>query len=135
MRFFQEPSFEAVRLSELPGVVAREKELGHSFVNLNATVVDEGCELLYAFRASHADAGLTGYTVLVRPGSTVPSITGQYPVAFVFENEAHDLFGIDFDGISIDFEGNLYQLSVAYPMNPRAAINDPDKRDYQRETE
>ena len=59
--------------------------------------------------------------VRVENGVAVPSITGVYPAAFVFENESHDLFGVSFEGISIDFGGEFYTVAVAYPMNPRAA--------------
>ena len=57
----------------------------------------------------------------VPDGTSVPSITGVYPAAFVFENESHDLFGVSFEDISIDFGGEFYTVAVAYPMNPRAA--------------
>ena len=46
----------------------------------------------------------------------MPSITDQFLAAFVFENEAHDLFGVDVQGIAIDFGGNFYALAQKEPM-------------------
>lgn len=57
----------------------------------------------------------------VPDGTPVPSITELYPAAFVFENETHDLFGIEIYGINLDFQGEFYKVSQKFPMNPRAA--------------
>jgi len=46
----------------------------------------------------------------------VPSITDLYLEAFVCENEIHDLFGITFKGLAIDFLGNFYRVSTDVPM-------------------
>lgn len=121
MKRFQEPVFEKIEPDQV-GAVARElHDKGYMFVNINATVAEGGCELLYVFRAPETASELLGKTALVENGATVASITDLYPAAFVFENEAHDLFGIDFEGISIDYSGNFYTLSGVYPMNPAAA--------------
>ncbi len=57
----------------------------------------------------------------VDDGARVPSISADYPEAFVNENEAHDLFGVSFDGLGLDYEGSFYMMPISYPMNPRAA--------------
>lgn len=121
MRRFQEPEFDTARVCDVLTFAAEFKREGYMFVNINATTCGDHCDLLYAFRSSQDAPGLTGKTVSVRPDDVVPSITSLYPAAFVFENEAHDLFGIEFSGISIDYDGEFYTLSVAYPMNPKAA--------------
>ena len=46
----------------------------------------------------------------------VPSITGDFLEAFVFENETHDLFGVTIEGIAIDFGGSFYALAQKEPM-------------------
>ena len=46
----------------------------------------------------------------------MPSITDRFLEAFVFENETHDLFGVDVQGIAIDFGGNFYALAQKEPM-------------------
>ncbi len=46
----------------------------------------------------------------------MPSVTDRFLEAFVFENETHDLFGVDAQGIAIDFGGNFYALAQKEPM-------------------
>ena len=87
-----------------------------------ATTLEDSCELLYTFIAPDAANGcLTGLVVNVPDGMPVPSITELYPAAFVFENETHDLFGVDIYGINLDFQGEFYKVAQKFPMNPRAA--------------
>ncbi len=122
MRRFQSPTFIDVELDELANIVADFKERDFRFVQICATTLEDSCELLYSFvDPETADGSMTGLIVNVPDGTHVPSITDWYPAAFVFENETHDLFGIHIDGINIDFGGEFYRVSVAYPMNPRAA--------------
>ena len=117
------PTFETIELADLTSRVADFKERGYGFVQLCATTLEASCELLYTFSdPERTDPGLTGIIVEVPDGTHVPSITEWYPAAFVFENETHDLFGIDVEGINLDFEGEFYTVPVAYPMNPRAAL-------------
>lgn len=122
MRRFQNPSFEYVDLVDLADTVADFKRRDFRFVQICATTLDESCDVLYAFiDPETTDGSMTGIMVNVPDGMHVPSITEWYPAAFVFENETHDLFGIQIDGINIDFGGEFYQVSMTYPMNPRAA--------------
>ena len=44
-------------------------------------------------------------------------ITAEVTIlAFVFENEAHDLFGAEIEGIAIDFGGKFYHVAQSEPM-------------------
>ncbi len=128
MRRFQSPTFITVELDELLDIVADYKERDFRFVQICATTLEDSCEILYSFVDPETpDGSMTGLVVNVPDGVHVPSITEWYPAAFVFENETHDLFGIHIDGINIDFGGEFYRVSVAYPMNPRAAQMDADE--------
>lgn len=122
MKRFQPSTFETIEIDEIVEVVGEFKLRGYRFVQLCATTLESSCELLYAFIAPDAaDGELTGVVVDVPDGGPVPSITQFYPAAFVFENETHDLFGVDVYGINLDFHGEFYVVSGKYPMNPRAA--------------
>ncbi len=79
-------------------------------------------ELHYTFDKTYH---LTGYKLTVAPETEIPSITGIYPCAFLYENEMHDLFGIRIKGINIDYEGTLYKLARPKPFNPD--VEKPDK--------
>jgi hypothetical protein len=55
---------------------------------------------------------------IVKSKTQIPSVTPLALNAFVFENEAHDLFGIQVVGNPLDFEGHFYALGegVEAPM-------------------
>lgn len=109
-------------IDELADKFAACKEHGYRFIQLCATTTDSGVELLYAFSDPDPHVSdITALVVEVGDGGHVPSASGLYPEAFVNENETHDLFGVVFDGLALDFEGRFYTVPVAYPMNPRAA--------------
>ncbi|MGN0072190.1 MAG: NADH-quinone oxidoreductase subunit C [Coriobacteriales bacterium] len=122
MKRFQTSTFIEAPLDQVVQIAAGYKERGWEFSQICATTLEDGVELLYAYYdPGFKAAGLDGVLVKVPDGASVPSITGVFPAAFVFENESHDLFGVSFEDISIDFGGEFYTVAVAYPMNPRAA--------------
>ena len=49
-------------------------------------------------------------------GPSVPSVSELFPNAFMFENEMHDLFGVEVSGITLDYRGGFYHLHVPAPM-------------------
>lgn len=130
MTRFQPNVYEDVQIEQLLQIVGTYREQGYRFVQICATTLEESCELLYTFIAPGAvDGALLGLNVNVPDGMPVPSITEFYPAAFVFENETHDLFGIDIYGINLDFHGEFYKVSEKFPMNPRAALEDRGSRE------
>ncbi|MDR2197622.1 MAG: NADH-quinone oxidoreductase subunit C [Coriobacteriales bacterium] len=90
---------------------------GWHFANLCGCTVDGGVELIYSFSDGLPVENLRLVTDLSRP---IASVSDCFPNAFFFENETHDLFGVPFSGISIDFDGTFYRVSVPTPMNPGA---------------
>jgi hypothetical protein len=63
------------------------------------------------------DGRLINYKVAgVSQDESVPSITDVFLAAFVFENEARELFGVDMHDIAIDFAGAMYAPAVSEPM-------------------
>ena len=97
--------FLSLTVDALPAFAADRKREGWRFVQLLAVVTDGGFDLVYSFMKDG-----------VLKDTAVPSITDQFLAAFVFENEVHDLFGINVKGIAIDFGGTFYQLSQKEPM-------------------
>lgn len=56
----------------------------------------------------------------ILPGEEVPSISGLFGGAFLYENELRELFGIKVTGIAVDLQGQLYQTSERVPFAPSA---------------
>jgi ech hydrogenase subunit D len=82
------------------------------------TATEEGAvELAWSFEK---DGTLEHLRERVAPGGEVPSVTGVYPFAFLYENEIRELHGVRVTGLSVDFQGQLYQTSSLVPMSPRA---------------
>ncbi len=123
---FPEPVFTQASLDSVASIAADYKARGWRFVQLCASTLEDSVELMYTFQPQDYEGGLEGVRVNVPDGQSVASITASYPAAFVFENETHDLFGVDITGINIDFDGDFYTVNVAYPMNPRAAQSADD---------
>ena len=55
---------------------------------------------------------------IIKNETVVPSVTELFIAAFVFENEAHELYGVNIEGNVLDFKGNFYKFpdGVDAPM-------------------
>lgn len=87
---------------------------GWRYVQILA-VNKEGCvDLVYSYMK---DGMLQNVVAKDVPrDAEIPSISDLFLEAFVCENEIHDLFGVAFQGIAIDFLGNFYKVAEEYPM-------------------
>ena len=52
----------------------------------------------------------------------IPSITDNFIAAFVFENEIHDLFGVEIRNIAIDFKGQFLCRGAAREPIPSSRL-------------
>jgi ech hydrogenase subunit D len=109
----QEP-IELITLDTLLDKVRAKREAGCRLVQVSATRLPDQVELTYSFDLNSRLASLR----LSLPGAAprVPSISGIYGCAFLYENEIHDLFNVQVDGMAVDFKGNLYKLAVRFPF-------------------
>lgn len=55
---------------------------------------------------------------IIKNETVVPSVTELFIAAFVFENEAHELYGVNIEGNVLDFKDNFYKFpdGVDAPM-------------------
>lgn len=51
----------------------------------------------------------------------LPSISGIYLPAFLYENEIHDLFGVQITNIAVDFKGKFYRIEKENPFSSTEA--------------
>ena len=103
-----------ITVEQLPAWAQAHKSDGWQFVQLLAAQTEEGTDLVYTLRKDDLVKGGTIRNLI--PDTHVPSITDWFLAAFVFENEVHDLFGVQIDGIAIDFAGNFYRVALDKPM-------------------
>lgn len=83
-------------------------------VQICATKIAENrYEILYTFGKGYDWKNLR---ITVSHEDKVSSITSIYEVAYLYENEIHDLFGIEIDMMNYDFRGKLFRTGVPHPF-------------------
>jgi ech hydrogenase subunit D len=102
-----------IELGQLIGRVEQFKKDGFRLVQVNCSKFGEVYEINYSF---DKDFVFMNLRITVTGETEVPSISGMYWGAFVYENEMHDLFGIQVKGMNIDFKGNFIRTSIKYPF-------------------
>ncbi|MEN2775787.1 NADH-quinone oxidoreductase subunit C [Acetivibrio clariflavus] len=102
-----------ITLEELVNSVKELASKGYRLVQMSCTNLGENMQLNYSFDKDYEFINLR----LEIPSDTqVQSISDIYWSAVMYENEIHDLFGMKFEGMAMDFKGNLYRTSVKMPF-------------------
>lgn len=112
------PVFEIIGTEALLPRVTELRRQGYRLVQIGATRLPEALELTYSFDREQRLLNLRLQVAL--PGR-VPSITPVYWCAFLYENELHDLFNLQVDGIAVDFHGEFYHTAMKYAFGAPAA--------------
>ena len=110
--------FRSISLDKLIDTCKERKNEGYRLAQLCPKLErDDSITLIYTFVK---ESEMINYKVSgIKKGVTeVPSVTELFIAAFVFENEAHDLFGVNVVGNLIDFQGKFYSFAegVEAPM-------------------
>lgn len=110
--------FRSIPLDKLIDTCKERKNEGYRLAQLCPKLErDDSITLIYTFVK---ESEMINYKVSgIKKGVTeVPSVTELFIAAFVFENEAHDLFGVNVVGNLIDFQGKFYSFAegVEVPM-------------------
>lgn len=90
---------------EIISAAKKLKDSGYRLVTLSSADLGDAIDILYHF---DLDLDLVDIRVNVPKGKKAPSIASVYPCAFLVENEIKEHFGVDFDGLPLDFAGMLY---------------------------
>ncbi len=114
----ESPVFSCDRIApeQIDAEARRRLEEGWHLVQLCGFASEGGVGVLYTFVRDGVGESVR---VLVAPDGSVPSVTETYPAAFVFENELAELYGVNVEGISIDFKGGLYGVGPETPLKPQ----------------
>jgi ech hydrogenase subunit D len=117
-----EKELRIITPSELCPLVEKICNQYMRLAQIHATTLGGRIELNYCFATPGRWLHLR---LMVDPQQEVPSISAIYPCAFLYENEIHDLFGIQVTGINVDYQGNLYRLRQKTPFAPAEPAADP----------
>jgi len=107
---------EPAAAQDLLALAQDEKAEGRRLCQICATAAEGSLEILYTFEKDNL---LKNYKVLVDAGAPeLQSVTAIYPYAFIYENELHDLFGVKFRNLSLDYGGTFFRIAEKTPWNP-----------------
>ena len=110
-----EQTIELIAVDALLDRVRAMRAQGYRLVQISATRLPEHVELTYSFDLQGRLANLR--LQLAASEARVPSISPVYWCAFLYENEMHDLFNLQVDGMAVDFHGNFYKTAVKHAFS------------------
>jgi len=118
---FEKQEIITINKESLLEKVQEMREDGYRLVQIGCTPLAE-FQLDYSFdrEGKFVDLRFT----IPREDPELPSITGIYLCAFTYENELHDLFGINVTDIAVDYGGNFYRIKAKPPLPPPIIEND-----------
>ncbi|NYT16384.1 MAG: NADH-quinone oxidoreductase subunit C [Methanomicrobiales archaeon] len=109
----EEQTTTEIEVANLIGKVQAYRSGGYRLVQVTCSKVGDLFEINYSFEK---DLRFENVRIIIDPDTEVPSISGMYWGAFVYENEMHDLFGVQVKGMNVDFHGNFIRTAVPYPF-------------------
>lgn len=105
---------EAIEVVDLVERVKQFRKDGCRLVQISATRLPNLVQVTYSFERENRIANLRLH--LPAAEAKLPSVSGVFWCAFLYENELHDLFNIAVDGIAVDFHGKFYNTAVKFPF-------------------
>lgn len=105
--------FKIVKAEEIIDEAQKLKFDGYHLMQQCATRTAEGYELVYSFGKA---LEVLQVKIILTDDQPINSISHVFPCAFLYENEMHDLFGIDIQMISLDYKGKFYRTAIETPF-------------------
>lgn len=126
---FNYPVISVIEPGEILDRAKEKKSGGWRLMELHANrpYKDNKLELVYSYchDTGHQIELLTTY---IEPDQAVESVSHVFPCAFVFENEMHDLFGVQVNNLLLDYQGQFYRVLEGKPMLNRPEDSKPKAR-------
>ena len=105
-----------ITMAEYFSAVVHMKTEGWRLAQICANSVPQGYEMSYSFCKGYQMVTLR---LEVGPDEEVASITQIYPCAFLQENEAKELFGVQITKIQPDYRDKLYRIEESTPFRKK----------------
>ena len=107
---------EPLAAQDLLAIVQDTKTAGYRLGQMCATAAGDKLEVLYTFVKDNV---MKNYKIMIdAKAPELQSVTTIYPYAFIYENEMHDLFGIEFKNLALDYGGKYIVIAKPTPCNP-----------------
>ncbi len=84
----------------------------YRLVQIGATKLPDRIEINYSFDKNYQFINFR--LILMDDKVEIPSVSGVYWNALFYENEIHDLFGLNIKGIVLDFKGTFYETKEKF---------------------
>ncbi|MBN2734032.1 MAG: NADH-quinone oxidoreductase subunit C [Methanomicrobiaceae archaeon] len=123
----EEQKYTDIMKEDLLKNVKDKCESGYRLVQIGCGKFGDIFEINYSFEKEYSFENLR---IKTTEGEKVPSISDIYWGSFIYENEIHDLFGVEVTGINLDFKGNLIRTTVKAPFNVKNVTKvKPEKKE------
>ncbi|MFZ2658590.1 MAG: NADH-quinone oxidoreductase subunit C [Victivallales bacterium] len=99
---------------ELLKKVAEMSSSGFRLVLISCTKLNH-FQIDYTFDKNYEFKNLRFYVPVEKP--EMKSISSVFMSAFTYENEIHDLFGIEVHGLNINYGGKFYRINIKAPFS------------------
>jgi ech hydrogenase subunit D len=106
--------------AEIVKKAERMKTEGYRLVQVCCTTLENAFEMTYTFDKNYEAVHFR--INCEKTNAAIPSIMDSYFAAFTYENEIHDLFGIEVQGLKLSFGGKFYRTSVPTPFATNATF-------------
>ncbi len=107
-------SYQDIALDRLVPTATEKHDQGWRCVQMLCCNTEQGIDLTYTYEL---EGTIENYRIRgVQKSTAIPSIQNLFLSVFPFENEAHDLFGVDVHDMALDFDGNFYKVAEKEPM-------------------
>lgn len=103
-----------VAATELIERAKQYKSEGYRLIHMCCTKSATEMDIIYTYEKESYQ--MINLKLPVAVGDTIPSISGVFLHAFLYENEIHDLYAVNVSGMAVDFNGTLYQTAVKHPF-------------------
>jgi len=111
---------QLTQIITLPELVQKSKDFfakNARLIQICCATLKETKELNYSFDCDSKFENLK--IILTNEEKVIPSISTVYAPAFLYENEIQDLFGLHFDGLSLDYAGTAQKHPFAAPAETK----------------
>ena len=107
----------SIELHDLTTKVQAQAAAKARLVQIGATKVGDQIELNYSF---DQDLNFTNFRITLPATNPPPvaSISSFYLAAALYENELQDLYGLKFEGLALNYNGQFYKKAARTPFNP-----------------
>ncbi|HJJ56338.1 MAG TPA: NADH-quinone oxidoreductase subunit C [Methanocorpusculum sp.] len=114
----------SISLTDIENIALKSKNDGYRLVVITCTAISSNeFNLTYSFSSKNNEN--IHYRVTVNDTDQIPSINSYFKGSYVYENEIHDLYGLTFTGLVIDFKGTFIQTSIPYPFKKDNTLKSP----------